>query len=114
MAKLAMRQLEGDNKNYNGAIHYLPCVFDTAQCQQQVKGCVPHSSLESEHYKQGRAKIIRNLQSYVHMHITMHRHQSPISLDKYHNLVLPLDLYDSLFSPRLTAPLCTTRTDGRG
>ena len=90
MAKLAMQKLEGDNKNYNGAIHYLPCVFDTAQCQQQVKGCVPHSSLESEHYKQECAKIICNLQSYAHTHITMHGHLSPISLDKYHNLVLSL------------------------
>ena len=51
MAKSTMQQLEGDNKNYNGTVHYLPCIFDAVQRQQQVKGCMPHSSMESDHYK---------------------------------------------------------------
>ena len=97
MAKPAMQQLEGVNKDYNGTIHYLPCIFDTMQRQQQVKGCIPHNSLESEQYKQECREIMHNLQSYEHTQITMHGYPSPISLDKFHNLVLPLELYDSLF-----------------
>ena len=104
MAKPAMQQLEGDDKSYNGIIHYLPCVFDAVQRQQQVKGCVPHSSWESERYKQEHGEIMHNLQSYTHMRITMHGHLLPISLDKYHNLVLPPDFYDSLYSPQPMAP----------
>ena len=38
----------------------------------------------------------------------MHGHPLPISLNKYHNLVLPPDLYGSLFSPQPMAPLHTT------
>ena len=48
---------------------------------------------------------MHNFQTYVHTWITMHGHLSPISLDKYHNLVLPPELYDSLFSLRAMAPL---------
>ena len=95
MAKPAMQQLEGDNKSFNGAMHYLPCVFDTVQHQQQVKGCVPHHSMESDHYKKERAEIMQSLQV-----LTTHSYPSPISLDnKLHNLVLPPELYDSLFLP---------------
>ena len=98
-AKPAMQQLEGDNKSYNGTLHYLPCVFNTVQQQQQVKGCVPHHSMESECYKKECTEIIRALQSYVHMWLTMHGYPSPISLDKLRSLVLPPELYDSLYQP---------------
>ena len=108
MAKPAMQQLEGGNKNYNGAIHYLPCIFDTVQRQQQVKGCMPYSSLESERYKKECREIMHNLQNYAHMRIIMHGHPSPISLDKYCNLVLPPNLYDSLYLPWPMAPPCTS------
>ena len=64
-----MQQLEGDDKSYDGAIHYLPCIFDAIQWQQQVKGCVPHTSLDSEHYKQECGEIIPNLQTYSHTQI---------------------------------------------
>ena len=66
MAKPAMQQLEGDDKNYNGAIHYLPCIFDAIQWQQQVKGCVPNTGLDSECYKQEHREIIHNLQTYAY------------------------------------------------
>ena len=108
MVKPAMQQLEGVNKDYNGTIHYLPCIFDTMQRQQQVQGCIPHNSLESEHYKQECREIMHNLQSYAHTQIIMHGYPSLISLDKFHNLVLPLELYDSLFSPQPMVPPCTT------
>ena len=48
MAKPAMQELEGDDKSYNGPLYYLPCVLDTVQWQQQVKGCVPHHGMESK------------------------------------------------------------------
>ena len=104
MAKPAIQQLEDNDKNYDSTIHYLPCVFDAVQRQQQVNWCVPHSSLESECYKQERREIICNLQGYAHMQITMYGQPSLISFDKYRNLVLSPDIYDSLFSPRPMAP----------
>ena len=100
MVKPARQQLEGDNKSYNSTIHYLPCIFDAVQQQQQVKRCVPHTGLDSKCYKQESTiwkcgEIICNLQTYAHTQITLNGHPSPISLDKYHTLVLPLDSYDS-------------------
>ena len=65
-----------------------------------MKGCVPHTGLDSECYKQEHGEIIRNLQTYTHTQIMLNGHPLPINLDKYHTLVLPTDLYDSLFSPR--------------
>lgn len=65
-AKPAMQQLQGEDKNYNGTIHYLPCIFNAVQRQQQVKGCMPHRSLESERYKKECREIMCNLQSYAH------------------------------------------------
>ena len=97
MAKPAMQQLEGDNKSYNGALHYLPCVFDTVQWQQQVKGCVPHHSMESNCYKKECTEIMQALQSYAHMRLTMHCYPLQISLDKLHSLVLLPELYTSLY-----------------
>ena len=49
---------------------------------------------------------MHNLQSYMYTGITMHGHPLPISLNKYCNLVLLPDLYDSLFSPRPMEPPC--------
>ena len=104
MVKPAMQQVEGDDKSYNGALHYLPCVFDTVQWQQQVKGCVPHHSMASGHYKKECTEIMRALQDYAHTQLTMHSYPLPISLDKLHSLVLPPDLYDSLYQPRPMVP----------
>ena len=94
-----MQQLEGDDKSYNGALYYLPCIFDMVQLQQQVKGCVPHHSMESVHYKKEHAEIMWALQSYAHMRLTMHGYPSPSSLDKLPGLVLPPELYNSLYQP---------------
>ena len=69
-----------------------------------MKGCVPHTGLDSERYKQECGEIICNLQTYAHMRITLNGHPSPISLDKYRTLVLPLNTYDSLFSPQPMVP----------
>ena len=100
MAKPAMQQLEGNDKSFNGALHYLLCIFDMVQHQQQVKGCVPHHSLESDHYKKEQAEIMRSLQNYTHMCLTTSGYPLPISLDnKLRNLVLPPELYDSLYQP---------------
>ena len=85
MAKPAMQELEGNDKSYNGPLYYLPCVLDTVQWQQQVKGCVPHHGMESNCYKKEHGEIMRTLQSYVHMWITMHSYLLPISLDKLRN-----------------------------
>ena len=54
MAKPASSNLRAMTKT----IHYLPCVFNAVQRQQQVKGYVPHSSLESECYKQECGEIM--------------------------------------------------------
>ena len=110
MAKPAMQQLEGEDKSYNGASHYLPCVFDIVQCQQ-VKGWVPHHSLESECYKKECSKIMLALQGYTHTRNTMHGHPSPISLDRLCNLVLPSeddDNNDDMMPA--TAPGCNAVT----
>ena len=104
MAKPAMQQLEGDDKSYNGTSHYLLCVFNTMQHQQQVKGWVLHHSLESEHCNKECSEIIRALQGYAHTRNTMHGYPSPISLDKLHSLVLLPELYDLLYQPRPMAP----------
>ena len=106
MAKLAMEQLQGDNKSYNSAIHYLSCIFNAVQWQQQVKGCVPHTGLDSERYKQESREIICNLQTYAHTWIMLNGHPLPISLDKHCSLVLPPNLYDSLFSQWPMVPSC--------
>ena len=100
MVKPAMQQLEGNDKSYNGTSHYLPCVFDTVQHQQQVKGWVLHHSLESECYNKEHSGIIRGLQGYAHTRNTMHGYLLPISLDKLRSLVLLPELYDLLYQPR--------------
>ena len=97
--KPAMQQLEGEDKSYNGALHYLQCVFETVQQQQQVKGCVPHHSMESDCYKTECAEIMQSLQGYTHTQLNMHSYPSLTSLDKLHRLVLPPELYDSLYQP---------------
>ena len=63
-----MQQLEGDDvvTSYNGAIHYLPCVFNTVQWQQQVIGFIPHHSMESDLYKTEHGEIMWALQGYAH------------------------------------------------
>ena len=104
MAKPAMQQLEGNDKSYNRALHYLPCVFNTMQHQQQVKGWVLHHSMESECYKKEHGEIMRALQSYAYTQNTMLGYQSPISLDQLHSLVLPPELYDSLYQPQPMMP----------
>ena len=103
--KPVMQQFEGNDKSFNRAMHYLPCVFDTIQHQQQVKGCVPHHSMESDRCKKEWAEIMWSLQGYAHMCLTTHGYPSPISLDnKLRNLVLPPELYDSLFLPQPMVP----------
>ena len=84
--------------------HYLPCVFNTVQHQQQVKGWVLHHSLKSKCCNKECSEIIRALQGYAHSQNTMHGYPSPISLDKLHSLVLPPELYDLLYQPRPMAP----------
>ena len=98
MAKPAMQQLEGNDKSYNGASHYLLCVFHTVQ-HQQVKGWVPHHSLESECYKKEHSEIMRALQGYAHTRHTMCGYPLLITLDKLHSLVLPPELYNLLYQP---------------
>ena len=103
-AKPTMQQLVSNNRAYNSAIHYLPCMLDMVQQQQQVKVCVPHNSLKSDQYKKEHEEIVCNLKSYAHMLHTMHGHLLPISLDKYCNLILPPNVYNSQYLPQSMAP----------
>ena len=46
----AMQELEGERKDFLGASHYLMTIFESVQCQQTVKGVLPHTEVESERY----------------------------------------------------------------
>ena len=55
--------------------------------------------MESGHYKKECAEIKLALKGYAHTWLTMHGYPSLISLDKFCSLVLPPDLYNSLYQP---------------
>ena len=47
----AMQILEGEDKDFNGVLYHLMSVFDGVQCQQMVKGVMPHTDVESDRYQ---------------------------------------------------------------
>ena len=57
----AMQELEGERKDFIGASHYLMTVFESVQCQQTVKGVLPHTEVESERYISEQRTILKAL-----------------------------------------------------
>ena len=100
----AMQELEGDNKDFIGASHYLMTVFESVQCQQTVKGVLPHTQLESERHYAEQRTILRALREHGDMRTTVKGHPSPVSLREGRTLVLPPELYDAFYQPSLMAP----------
>ena len=99
----AMQELEGEQKDFIGASHYLMTVFESVQCQQTVKGVLPHTQLESERYLAERRPILKALREHGDMRSSVKGHPSPVSLREGPTLVLPPELYDAFYSPSLMA-----------
>ena len=94
-----MQILEGEDKDFNGVLYHLMSVFDGVQCQQMVKGVTPHTDVESDRYQQERTEILHTLWGYGDMRMKVRGHPSPIGLNNLHPLVLPPELYETLYSP---------------
>ena len=101
----AMQELEGEQKDFIGAFHYLMTVFESVQCQQTVEGVLPHTEVESEHYVNERQTILKALREHVDMRQSVKGYPSPVSLKEGRSLVLLPELYDALYSPHPMAPL---------
>ena len=63
----AMQELEGERKDFLGASHYLMTVFESIQCQQTVKGVLPHTEVESEWYITEQRTILKALREHGDM-----------------------------------------------
>ena len=100
----AMQELEGEQKDFIGAAHYLMTIFESVQRQQTVKGVLPHTEVESERYIAEQRTILKALQEHGDMRTSVKGYPSPVSLKEGRTLVLPLDLYDALYAPCLMAP----------
>ena len=110
----AMQELEGEQKDFIGASHYLMTVFESVQRQQTVKGVLPHTEVESERYFAEQRTILKALREHGDMRTSVKGHPSPVSLREGRTLVLPPELYDAFYSPSLMAPyLPVTRVHGR-
>ena len=79
-------------------------VFESVQRQQTVKGVLPHTEVESERYIAEQRTILKALREHGDMRQSVKGYPSPISLREGRLLVLPLELYDALYSPRLMVP----------
>ena len=100
----AMQELEGEQKDFIGASHYLMTVFESVQRQQTVKGVLPHTEVESERYFAEQRTILKALREHGDMRTSVKGHPSPVSLREGRTLVLPPELYDAFYSPSLMAP----------
>ena len=100
----AMQELEGENKDFIGAAHYLMTVFESVQRQQTVKGVLPHTQLESERHHAEQRTILRALREHGDMRTTVKGHPSPVSLREGRTLVLPPELYDAFYQPLMAPP----------
>ena len=110
----AMQELEGERKDFIGAMHYLMTVFESVQRQQTVKGVLPHTEVESERYIAERRTILKALREHGDMRTSVKGYPSPVSLREGRTLVLPPELYDALYSPSLMAPPARSEGSRRG
>ena len=100
----AMQELKGERKDFLGASHYLMTIFEGVQHQQTVKGVLPHTEVESERYIAEQRTILKALREHADMKQSVKGYPSPVSLREGRSLVLPLELYDALYSPRPMVP----------
>ena len=98
-----MQELEGEQKDFIGATHYLMTVFESVQRQQMVKGVLPHTEVESERYIAEQRTILKALREHGDMRTSVKGYPSPVSLKEGRTLVLPPELYDALYAPSLMA-----------
>ena len=109
-----MQELEGEQKDFIGAAHYLMTIFESVQHQQTVKGVLPHTEVESERYIAEQRTILKALREHGDMRTSVKGYPSPVSLKEGRTLVLPPDLYDALYAPCLMAPPARADSSRKG
>ena len=89
-------------------------VFKSVQRQQTVKGVLPHTEVESERYFAEQRTILKALREHGDMRTSVKGYPSPVSLKEGRTLVLPPELYDTLYSPSLMAPPACPESSRKG